>query len=73
MTYHNPQGNQSPMQRRLVRSHTDSWIGGVLGGIGETYNIDATLLRLLFILATAITGGTLIIAYIIAWIVMPAY
>lgn len=67
----NPQGGVPPAQRRLVRSSVDSWVGGVLGGIGATYNIDATLLRLVFILATALTGGTLIVAYLIAWIIMP--
>lgn len=68
-----PNNNIPPMQRRLTRSQTDKWIGGVLGGVGTTYNIDTTLIRVLFILATAFTGGALLFAYLIAWIVMPAY
>jgi len=58
--------------KRLRLSRTDKKIFGVCGGIGETYDIDPTLVRLIVVLlcfATAIipVGAT----YIIAWQIMP--
>jgi len=44
-------------------------IAGVCGGIGEYANIDPTIVRLLWVLATLISFGAGIIAYLIAWIV----
>jgi len=46
-------------------------IAGVCGGIGECTNIDPTIVRLLWVLATLISFGAGIIAYLIAWIVVP--
>ncbi|MDY5786107.1 MULTISPECIES: PspC domain-containing protein [unclassified Corynebacterium] len=57
--------------KKLTRSLTDRWIAGVCGGIAQRYNIDATLVRLGFV-ALSLTGffpG--IIAYIVAWVIMP--
>ena len=45
-------------------------IGGVCGGIAEYFEIDSTLVRLLAVLAVLIGGGG-IVAYIIAWIIIP--
>lgn len=58
--------------KRLYLSKNDSKILGVCGGIGETYDIDPTLVRLGFILlcfATAILP--MVLTYIIAWVIMP--
>jgi phage shock protein C len=56
--------------KRLRRSVADRRIAGVCGGIAEYFNIDATLIRLLFALGLLLVGGTLW-AYIILWIVVP--
>ncbi len=56
--------------KRLVRSQTDKKIAGVCGGIAEYFNVDATLIRLLFVLATLL-GGPGVIIYIVLWIIMP--
>ncbi len=45
-------------------------LAGVCGGIGEYFNIDPTLIRLLCVFL-ALFGGCGIIAYIIAAIIMP--
>lgn len=45
-------------------------IGGVCAGIANYFDIDPTIVRLLTV-ALLFAGGTVIIAYIIAWIVMP--
>jgi phage shock protein PspC (stress-responsive transcriptional regulator) len=45
-------------------------IGGVCGGIAEYFDVDSTLVRLLTVLVVLL-GGAGVIAYIIAWIVIP--
>jgi phage shock protein C len=56
--------------KKLYRSKEDRWLGGVCGGLAKYFNVDSTLIRVLFILfALAIGGG--ILAYIIMWIVIP--
>lgn len=58
------------MQPRLTRSHTDTMIAGVCGGLGEYFNIDPVIVRLIFVLVT-LTSGIGLPIYIILWIVMP--
>ncbi len=58
------------MAKKLYRSKKDSIIGGVCGGIAEYFEIDPTLVRLLTILIVFV-GGVGIIAYIVAWIIVP--
>jgi len=57
--------------RRLVRSRDDRWLGGVCGGIAEYAGIDANLVRLLVVLGTVVGFGSLLIAYLVAWVLMP--
>ena len=56
--------------RQLLRSRTNRRIAGVCGGIGEYFNIDPTLVRVAFVVATLI-GLSGILVYILLWIVMP--
>ena len=58
------------MERKLVRSQTDSWLAGVCGGLGEYLNIDPTLVRLFFVLL-ALTGGHGVLLYLILCVIMP--
>jgi phage shock protein C len=58
------------MNKKLYRSRKDYMIGGVCGGIAEYFEIDSTLVRLLAVLVVLL-GGAGIVAYIIAWIVIP--
>lgn len=58
------------MDKKLYRSEKDQIIGGVCGGIAEYFGIDSTLVRLAFVLFALIEGAG-IIAYIIAWIIVP--
>ena len=55
--------------KRLYRSRTQRMLCGVCGGIGEYFNIDPTLIRLLLVLFGCRGGG--ILAYIIAAIIIP--
>ncbi len=56
--------------RRLERSKKNRIIAGVCGGIGEYFKIDPVLIRLLCVLAI-LGAGSGLIAYIIAWIIIP--
>jgi len=58
------------VDKKLHRSQTDKMIAGVCGGIAEYFGIDSTLVRLGWVLFT-FAGGSGILAYIIAWIIMP--
>ncbi len=60
------------MEKRLYKSISDKKICGVCGGIAEYFEIDSTIVRLAWILFTVL-GGSGIIAYIIAALVMPKY
>lgn len=60
------------MQTKLYRSRTNRVLGGVLGGIGEAYNVDATLLRLAGVVLALLTGIVpAVVIYLIAWAVIP--
>ena len=59
--------------KRLHLSKTDKKLFGVCGGIGETYDFDPTVVRLVTVfiaLATAIIP--VLVTYIIAWIIIPS-
>lgn len=56
--------------RRLTLSATDKKIGGVCGGIAEYFNVDPTLVRVITVALALLFGGG-IIAYLLAWIIMP--
>lgn len=59
------------MNKKLYRSKKNRIIAGVCGGIGEYFNVDPTLIRLLWLLISVMSAGSGIIAYIIAWIIIP--
>lgn len=58
------------MRKRLYKSRENAMIAGVCGGIAEYFDLDPTLIRLGWIIFCAM-GGSGIIAYIIAAIVIP--
>jgi len=57
-------------QKTLYRSHSNSIIGGVSGGLGKYFSTDPVVFRILFVALTFLAAGGLL-AYIILWIVMP--
>jgi phage shock protein C len=56
--------------RKLYRSQTQRMIAGVCGGLAEYFNVDATLMRVVFLLL-AVFGGSGIVIYIVMWIIVP--
>lgn len=59
------------MKKKLFRSRTDRKVAGVCGGISEYLEVDPTLIRLFWLIAIFCMGGGLL-AYLIAWIIIPA-
>jgi phage shock protein C len=60
------------MTKRLYKSKEDKIIAGVIGGLGEYFDIDPTILRLLYILIAIVTGLIpAVLGYIIAVLVVP--
>jgi phage shock protein C len=59
--------------KRIYRSTTDKKIFGVCGGIGEAYDIDPTLVRIVVVFLCVVTGVLpFIITYVAARLIMPA-
>lgn len=56
--------------KRLYRSTKDKILGGVCGGVAEYFDVDPTIVRLIWILLTLAWGAGLLL-YIIAWIIVP--
>jgi phage shock protein C len=57
-------------RKRLVRPRADRKIAGVCAGFAEYFDVDVTLVRLVW-LFIVLVGGTGLLVYVIAWIVMP--
>jgi phage shock protein C len=56
--------------RRLTKSKTDEWLGGVCGGLGEHTPLPSWVWRLLFLLLLC-WYGTGVLLYILLWICLP--
>jgi phage shock protein C len=56
--------------KRLMRSSTDKKIAGVCAGLADYFDMDPTIIRVLWLLLV-ICGGTGILAYLILWMVLP--
>src|SRR5919204_3305467 len=60
-----------PRPRRLTRSSRERMWAGVAGGMAEYFDLDPSLVRLLWIAATVVSGGLAGPLYILAWIILP--
>jgi len=61
---------QATMEKRLYKINEGKMLDGVCGGIAEYFNVDPTVIRLLWVLFSA-CGGSGILAYVICAIVIP--
>jgi phage shock protein C len=59
------------MPTRLERSISNKVVAGVCGGIAEYLQVDATLVRVFFVVGTIVTGGLGLLGYIILVVLMP--
>lgn len=58
--------------KKLYRSTTDQLVAGICGGIGEYFDVDPNIIRVVWTVITVLTGffpG--IVAYILVWIILP--
>lgn len=63
--------NSKEAPKKLYRSRVDRVLGGVCGGLAEHFNIDPTIVRLLFVAFFVINPVAATIIYIAAWIIIP--
>ena len=55
----------------LLRPREGRVIAGVCAGIGRYFGLDSTLIRLALAVITVFTGGFGVLAYLVAWVVIP--
>ncbi len=58
-------------QKKLCRSVSNRMVCGVCGGIGSYFNIDPTLVRLIWVIASFVGVGSGLLVYIIAAVIIP--
>ena len=56
--------------KKLYRSEEDRWVSGICGGLASYFEMDSTLVRVIFILISFAAGGGLLI-YLILWLIIP--
>jgi phage shock protein C len=56
--------------KKLYRSTDDRWLAGVCGGLAKYFNIDPTLVRVIFIVLALIGLGGVIL-YLLFWVFIP--
>ncbi len=66
-------GADVPHTSRLTRSATDKKIAGICGGLAEYFGVDATPIRLLWVVLSIFCGAVIggVIAYLVAWMIIP--
>jgi phage shock protein C len=60
-----------PMYKQLRRSRDNKVVAGICGGIARYLAVDPVAVRVAFVVLAFITGGTALLAYLVAWLVMP--
>ncbi len=66
------QGPYAPPQyKRLARTSWDAPVSGVCGGLARYFGVDPTLVRVLAVIGAVVTFPAGVIAYAVAWAVMP--
>jgi phage shock protein PspC (stress-responsive transcriptional regulator) len=70
ITHDTPSIDEAP-PRRLVRVHDGRWLGGVAAGLGRYFDVNPLVYRIAFG-ALAFVGGTGVLLYLAAWLVMPS-
>ena len=66
-----PSQQPPPGPRRLTRSTTDSRVSGVCGGIADYLGLDATVVRVLAVLAIVLTFPVGLVVYAVLWAIVP--
>lgn len=57
--------------KTLTRTMSDKWIAGVCGGVAEYTGLDASLVRIITLVAFVLGAGSLGVIYLIMWVLVP--
>jgi len=57
--------------KALVRSRKGRMVAGICAGIAEYFGVDVTLIRVVVAVVAVITGGAGVLAYLVAWAIIP--
>ncbi len=60
------------MTKKLTRNTSNSVLGGVCAGVAQYLDLDPTLIRVLTVLATILGFGSLVLVYLLMWLIVPA-
>jgi phage shock protein C len=63
--------NSTDGTKVLVRSRNDRIVAGICAGAADYFGWDVTLVRVTVAVVSVITGGTGLLAYLVAWAVIP--
>ena len=63
--------NNEQSSKRLVRRTDNKMIGGVCAGVADYFGLDPTLVRVLTVVGAVLGLGSVVVAYVVAWAVMP--
>jgi phage shock protein PspC (stress-responsive transcriptional regulator) len=58
-------------QKRLVRRTDDRMVAGVCSGVADYLGVDVTMVRLVTVLGAVFGFGTFVVAYVVAWLLLP--
>ena len=58
-------------RKKLYRNKKEKMIGGVCAGLGNFLDVDPTIIRLGWAILTILSIGVGIIAYLVAWAIIP--
>jgi phage shock protein C len=64
------EGRDIEPAKKLYRRRSDRMVAGVCGGIADYFNLDVTLIRVLFVVL-AVMGGAGLVVYLAMWILVP--
>ena len=59
--------------RKLTRNSQNAMVGGVCSGVADYFGLDVTLVRVLTVLGVVFGLGSVAVAYIVAWVLLPKY
>ncbi|MDP3890979.1 PspC domain-containing protein [Nocardioides sp.] len=57
--------------KRLVRPRSDRMIAGVCSGVADYLGVDVTLVRIVTVVATVLGFGSVVLVYLLAWLLVP--
>jgi phage shock protein C len=57
--------------RRVYRERFDKKIAGVCGGLAQYFQLDASLIRLLWVFLSLLSGGIFVFIYLLCWAIIP--